>query len=67
MNEDIENREDTEKHLLDKLPVGDDLSCPLCGGFKALFFQLTKMFNQGNNAEFCITPAILQNTCYLPY
>lgn len=30
-------------------------------------FNLKLMFNQGTNAEFCTSPAILQNTCYLPY
>jgi hypothetical protein len=30
-------------------------------------FNLQLMFNQGTNAEFCTSPAILQNTCYLPY
>ena len=23
-------------------------------------------FNRGNNTEFCTSPAILQNTCYVP-
>ena len=26
-----------------------------------------QMFNKGTNAEFCTSPAIAQNTCYLPY
>ena len=30
-------------------------------------FNLIQMFNQGTNAEFCTKPAILQNTCYLPF
>ena len=30
-------------------------------------FNLQLMFNQGTNAEFCTSPAILQNTCYLPF
>ena len=29
--------------------------------------NLIQMFNQGTNAEFCTSPAILQNTCYLPF
>jgi hypothetical protein len=32
MKEDIEKQEYTEKHLLDKLPIGDVIGCPLCGG-----------------------------------
>ena len=27
-------------------------------------FNLQIMFNQGTNAKFCTSPAILQNTCY---
>lgn len=30
-------------------------------------FNLTQMFNQGTNTEFCTSPAIAQNTCYLPF
>ena len=29
-------------------------------------YNLIQMFNQGTNAEFCTSPAILQNTCYVP-
>lgn len=32
MNEDIKKQEDIEKHLLEKLPTGDAINCPLCGG-----------------------------------
>lgn len=28
-------------------------------------FNLQLMFNQGTNADFCTSPAILQNTCYV--
>ena len=34
---------------------------------KHFTINLTQMFNKGTDAEFCTSPAILQNTCYLPY
>ena len=30
-------------------------------------FNYKLNFNQGTNAEFCTSPAIAQNTCYLSY
>lgn len=30
-------------------------------------FNLQIMLNQGANAELCTSPAIAQNTCYLPF
>lgn len=32
MNEEHEKQQDIQKHLLDKLPIGDVINCPLCGG-----------------------------------
>lgn len=32
MNQEPEKQQDTEKHLPDKLTIGDVISCPLCGG-----------------------------------
>ena len=29
--------------------------------------NLKQIFNKGTNAKFCTSPAIAQNTCYLPY
>jgi hypothetical protein len=34
---------------------------------KHFTINLTQIINQGTNAQFCTSPAILQNTCYLPY
>ena len=31
-----------------------------------IFDQSYKMWAEGTNAKFCIQPAILQNTCYVP-
>ena len=38
-----------------------------CGGFNAQIFNYKLNFKQGTNADFFTLPAILQNTCYLPF
>lgn len=30
MNEETERQQEIQKHLLDKLPMGDVINCPLC-------------------------------------